>query len=70
MSIYRIDHVLEADLWQILKYKSTPTNKHSPILNKVHHTEDIIPPKKRVWVDQPNPLAAFSHALMLFNGEI
>ena len=25
---------------------------------------------KTVWVEQPNALAAFSQALMLFNGEI
>jgi hypothetical protein len=71
MPTYRIDHALGKELWWI---ESRESNNHSLSINTVYEvtlkiaTSDLVP-GEAVWVDQPNPLAAFSHALMLFNGE-
>jgi len=71
MPIYRIDHALNDDIWYIEGRDKLPV-LHCNIVYPVEielANGDIIP-GKAVWVDQPTPLAAFSHALMLFNGEI
>lgn len=78
MPVYRIDFFPEEEQWKIKKEKSRKEKKNTdyvPALNKIWNVENTLPnktvtPKDVVWVDQPNPLAAFSHALMLFNGEI
>jgi hypothetical protein len=74
MPVYRIDRTVNEDRWWIQKVtKGMLTFNH----NNIYDTEIEIDkggpipsvPGEIVWVDQPTPLAAFSHALMLFNGE-
>lgn len=71
MAVYRVDHAINRDLWWIEKRES---NHHALSLNKIYEVTlkiaaEILVPGEAVWVEQPNALAAFSQALMLFNGE-
>jgi len=59
--IYKIGHILNKDTWYIEKINNLCLSK----INVIYSEED----RETVWVMQPTPLAAFSQALMLFNGE-
>jgi hypothetical protein len=72
MPVYRIDRVVNKDRWWIQEViKGMITFHHNIVYDTNIELEEIgiSVPGEIVWVEQPNALAAFSQALMLFNGE-
>jgi hypothetical protein len=75
MPVYRVDRTVNEDRWWIQKVtKGMLTFNHNIIydtdieIDKGGPTPTV--PGEIVWVEQPTPLAAFSQALMIFNGEM
>ena len=70
MPIYRVSCSPREELWWIENMTGYTTfNLNTVYPSTLELAGNIEIPGETVWVDQPNPLAAFSQALMLFNEE-
>lgn len=73
VSVYRIDKTVDSNRWWIQEViKGMLTFHYNIVYDNNIELEELGTSVlgKTVWVEQPNALAAFSQALMLFNGEI
>ena len=73
--LYRIYKVIGYNLWEIMEVPEDSTEEVKYRQDELFHTDikllnDAPLGVQAVWTDQPTPLAAFSQALMLFNGEM
>jgi hypothetical protein len=70
MPIYKVDCSPKEEIWWIENTTGYTTfNLNTVYPSTLELAGNIEIPGETVWVDQPNALAAFSQALMLFNGE-
>ena len=73
--LYRVYKVIGYNLWEIMEVPEDSTEETRYRQDELFHTDikllnDSPLGVQAIWTEQPTPLAAFSRALMLFNGEI